>query len=85
MFQLKEDLVRDALSDASPKTATCLAVFKIIGLISSQQSLPSSMTLCIYTGLCLTPQRPALKCTSHDNRKLVCLPHHSDLPCSGRV
>ena len=54
-------------------------------LISSQQSLPSSMTLCIYTGLCLTPQHPALKCTSHDNRKLVCLPHHSDLPCSGRV
>ena len=43
------------------------------------------MTLCIYTGLCLTPQRPALKCTSHDNRKLVCLPHHADLPCSGRV
>ena len=31
MFQLKEDLLRDALSDASPKTATCLAVFKIIG------------------------------------------------------
>lgn len=29
-IQLKADLLRDALSDASPKAATCLAVYKII-------------------------------------------------------